>query len=176
MQALIEKAKHIKCLVCDVDGVLTDGHLYYNHTGMDHLRFHVHDGIGIKLLQNMGIHIAIITTSNNKIIDNRVGFLGIEHYYKGKINKNIAYQDLTEKLKLNDEQIAYVGDDIPDLPLIQRVGLGVAVANCNDSIREHADWITTKHGGQGAVREVCDLIMQAQDSIHNVFDDYKSKA
>ncbi len=173
MQSIIEKAKKIQCLICDVDGVLTDGHLYYGENGADHLRFHIHDGFGMKLLLAIGIDIAIITSSTSKIIDKRVEFLGIKHYYKGRIDKNHAYQDLKTRLELHDEQIAYVGDDIPDLPLILKAGLGIAVANCNDAIREHADWITSKKGGKGAVREVCDLIMQAKSSVSSAFEQFK---
>ena len=113
MKEIIEKAKKIQCLICDVDGVLTDGRLY--------------DGVGLKLLMAAGIEVAIITTSRNAVIDHRMQQLGIRHYYMGQLDKRAAYLQLKSQLNLNDEVFAYIGDDLPDLPIIRQVGLGVAV-------------------------------------------------
>ena len=163
MTELLAKAKKIKCLVCDVDGVLTDGLLYIDNNGNELKAFHVHDGVGLKLLMAAGIEVAVITTSRNAVVDYRMKQLGITHYYKGQVDKREAYQQLKKTLNLQDEQFAYIGDDLPDLPLIQQVGLGVTVANAVPQVKEFAFWQTEQMSGRGAVRELCDLILNAQD-------------
>ncbi|MFI4962357.1 MAG: KdsC family phosphatase [Legionellales bacterium] len=163
MNELLEKAKQIKCLICDVDGVLTDGLLYIDDNGKETKSFHVQDGVGLKLLMTAGIEVAVITTSINGVIDNRMAQLGIVHYYKGQIDKRQAFQKIKTALGLTDAECAYIGDDLPDLPLIKQVGLGVAVANAVLQVKEFADWHTEHTGGRGAVRELCDLILSAQN-------------
>jgi 3-deoxy-D-manno-octulosonate 8-phosphate phosphatase (KDO 8-P phosphatase) len=163
MNNLLEKAKKIKCLISDVDGVLTDGLLFLDNNGNELKAFHVQDGMGLKLLMAAGIEVAVITTSQNKVIDHRMQQLGIQHYFKGQVDKRLAYKTLKETLGLEHDEFAYVGDDLPDLPLIQEVGLGVAVANAVSQVKEFADWVTEQPGGRGAVREVCELILNAQD-------------
>lgn len=163
MNELLEKAKKIKCLISDVDGVLTDGLLHIDNHGNELKSFNVQDGMGLKLLMAAGIEVAVITTARNAVVDHRMQQLGITHYYKGQVDKRSAYQQLKEKLNLQDEQISYIGDDLPDLPLIQCAGLGVAVANAVPQIKEFAYWQTEHSGGRGAVRELCDLILNAQD-------------
>lgn len=163
MNELLEKAKKIKCLICDVDGVLTNGLLHLDNNGNELKSFHVQDGMGLKLLMAAGIEVAVITTARNAVVDHRMQQLGITHYYKGQVDKRNAYQQLKEHLNLRDEEIAYIGDDLPDLPLIQQAGLGVAVANAVPPVKEFAYWQTEHSGGSGAVRELCDLILSAQD-------------
>lgn len=172
MNKLIDQAKKIKCFICDVDGVLTDGLLYLDNHGNELKTFHVHDGMGLKFLMAAGIHTAVITTSRNAVIDHRMQQLGIEHYFKGQVNKQPAFDELKARLKLDNEQIAYIGDDLPDLPLIQQAGLGIAVANAASQVRHIADWVTTKNGGRGAVREACDLILEAQQKQHVALTGY----
>lgn len=162
MNSLLEKAKKIKCLISDVDGVLTDGLLFLDNNGNELKAFNVQDGMGLKLLMAAGIEVAIITTAQNKVIDHRMQQLGIKHYFKGQVDKRLAYKTLRETLGLEHDEFAYVGDDLPDLPLIQQVGLGVAVANAVSQVKEFAAWVTEQHGGRGAVREVCDLVLGAQ--------------
>ena len=162
MNELIEKASKIKCLICDVDGVLTDGLLYIDDNGKETKSFNVQDGVGLKLLMAAGIEIAVITTSINEVIDNRMRQLGITHYFKGQVEKQTAFQQLKNSLNLPCDQFAYIGDDLPDLPIMQQVGLGIAVANAVVQVKEFADWQTEKTGGRGAVREVCDFILNAQ--------------
>lgn len=162
MNSLLDKAKKIKCLISDVDGVLTDGLLFLDNNGNELKAFNVQDGMGLKLLMAAGIEVAVITTSQNKVIDHRMQQLGIKHYFKGQVDKRLAYATLKETLGLADEEFAYVGDDLPDLPLIQQAGLGVAVANAVSQVKEFAAWVTEQHGGRGGVREVCDLILKAQ--------------
>lgn len=162
MNEIMEKAKPIRLAIFDVDGILTTGKLFYGPNGIEYKEFHVHDGQGMKYLQQTGVEIAIITARQSDIVTKRMHDLGISHVYQGNLDKVPAYEDLKQKLKLKDEQIAYVGDDLPDLPLIRRVGLGVTVANAPEVMQDHATWVTKRKGGKGAVREVCDLIMRAQ--------------
>lgn len=160
---LTEKCQTIKLLISDVDGVLTDGLLYYQADQIAYKAFHVHDGLGLKLIQLCGIEVGIITTCTSATIAHRMQQLGIKHVYQGHVNKLQAYEDLLGKTGLSDQQVAYIGDDLPDLPLIERVGLGIAVANATTRLKQAAAWTTTKTGGNGAVREVCDLLLAAQD-------------
>lgn len=172
MKQLIEKAKKIQCVICDVDGVLSDGLLHLDNHGNELKSFHVQDGMGLKLLMSAGITVAVITTARNAVVDHRMKQLGIVHYYKGQVDKREAYERLKETLNLQDEQCAYVGDDLPDLPLIRQVGLGVAVSNAVDLVKEYADWHTQRPGGRGGVREVCDLILQAQGKTDSALAAY----
>ena len=172
MNELIEKDKKIKCLICDVDGVLTDGLLYIDNHGNELKTFHVQDGMGLKLLMAAGIEVAVITTARNAVVDHRMKQLGITHYYKGQVDKRDAYQQLKKTLGFTDEQFAYIGDDLPDLPIIQQAGLGVAVANAVRQIKEFANWQTEQTGGRGAVRELCDLILNAQNKTDLALEGY----
>lgn len=169
MNKIISKAQQIRCLICDIDGVLTDGCLYIANDGNEMKAFNVQDGIGLKLLLANGIDVAVITASVNRVVDHRMKQLGIKHYYTGQWDKRQAYRTLQEKLDYRDEQFAYIGDDLPDLPLIQQAGLGVAVANAVDSVKEFSDWQTCRSGGKGAVRELCDLILKAQQKEQTAY-------
>jgi len=166
MQSLIEKAKHIRLVIFDVDGVLSTGALTYGPNGTETKTFHVHDGVGMKLLTKSGIAIGIITGRKSDIVTQRMQELDIEHVYQGYSDKIPAYEDLKQKLQLDDHQIAYVGDDLPDLPLLRRVGLGITVPNAPKIMHKHAAWTTTMKGGKGAAREVCEFIMTAQGSFN----------
>lgn len=173
--SLISKIKNIRCLICDVDGVMTDGRLYYDNHGNELKTFHVHDGVGLKLLMSVGIEVAVITTSISDLIDHRMKHLGIKHYYKGQVNKQFAYEQLQSKLDLNHEQFSYIGDDLPDLPIIQQVGLGVTVADARPQVKEHADFITENRGGEGAIRELCDMILSLQNQADRALELYLSR-
>lgn len=162
MNELLEKAKNVKCLICDVDGVLTDGLLYIDNHGNELKAFNVQDGMGLKLLMAVDIQVAVITTSQNAVIDHRMKQLGVQHYFKGQVDKCAAYNQLKTRLGLKDEDFAYIGDDLPDLAIIQQVGFGVAVSNAVSQVKEFAAWQTQQHGGRGAVREVCELILNAK--------------
>ncbi|KTD25698.1 hydrolase [Legionella lansingensis] len=172
MNELIEKAKKIKCLICDVDGVLTDGLLYLDNYGNELKAFHVQDGMGLKLLLAADIQVAVITTSINAVVDHRMKQLGIQHYFTGQVDKRSAFAKLKANLGLHDSEFAYVGDDLPDLPLIQQVGLGIAVANAVPQVKEFAVWQTEQSGGRGAVREVCELILKAQNKQETALSRY----
>lgn len=174
MNTLLEKAKKIKCLICDIDGVLTDGRLYLDEMGKESKAFHVQDGMGLKLLMAADISVAVITTSANPLIDYRMKHLGIQHYFKGQVNKQAAFLMLQSRLNLESEAFAYVGDDLPDIWVLQQVGLSVAVANAVPAVKDCVAWQTERKGGEGAVREVCDLILNAQAKADLALERYLS--
>ena len=160
-----DAAKKIKLLLLDVDGVLTDGRLYYGNSGEEMKAFNIQDGLGIKLLQKGGIGVGIITGRVSQLLQRRADELGIHPVIQGREDKLTALQELLETSDLTLDQIAYMGDDLPDLAAIRRVGLGITPANGNRAVARHADWQTTLGGGQGAVREVAEMILQAQDKL-----------
>lgn len=172
----IEKAKKVRLLIADVDGVLTSGSLVYNNHGSEIKEFSVHDGLGMKLLKASGVHLAIITAKKSQAVTIRMQDLNIQHVYQGQSSKLAAYEDLKQKLNLQDEEIAYIGDDLPDLPLLLRVGLPVSVPNAPRIIHEHVAFVTELAGGQGAVRELCELIMKAQDTYDSIIASYLEKS
>ncbi|OGT57355.1 MAG: hypothetical protein A3F14_06275 [Gammaproteobacteria bacterium RIFCSPHIGHO2_12_FULL_43_28] len=173
MLHLIEKARQIKLLILDIDGVLTSGRIYYIADGTEMRAFHVHDGLGIKLLQNAGIAVAIISGKKSEAAARRMKDLNIQHVYLGNVDKMPAYEELKTKLNLTDEQIAYVGDDLPDLPPLLRAGLAITVPDAPFIIQEKAIYITQKQAGNGAVREVCDMLLKAQNSYDAILKSYR---
>jgi len=170
MNQVLDKAKKIQCVICDIDGVLTDGLIYIDNHANEQKAFNIQDGLGLKLLMAAGIEVAVITGSQNAVIDHRMKQLDIRHYFKGQINKQAAFQELKTRLNLNNDAFAYVGDDLPDLPIMKQVGLGVAVSNAVRQVKEIAAWNTELHGGRGAVREVCDLILNAQNKLDSALE------
>lgn len=173
MQPVIEKAKTIKLLILDVDGILTDGIIYYGSDGMQRKGFHIHDGLGIKLLQKSGVQVAVISGKKSLGVEMRLAELNIEHAYLGNDQKLPLYEDLKQKLQLADDQIAYMGDDLPDLPLLRRVSLALTVPQAPEIIKQYCHYITSTAGGQGAVREACEFIMHAQDKYEGVIKSYQ---
>jgi 3-deoxy-D-manno-octulosonate 8-phosphate phosphatase (KDO 8-P phosphatase) len=169
---LIEKAKKLKLLILDVDGVLTDGKLFFDNDGNEYKAFHARDGHGIKLLRQTGVEVAVISGRKSNSVALRMKNLGIEHVYQGHENKISAFNEIIEKIGINPEQAAHVGDDVLDLPVMIRVGLAIAVNDANFAVKQHADWCTELSGGCGAVREVCDFIMQAQGTIDEIVSAY----
>lgn len=167
-QELIELAKQIKLVIFDVDGVLSDGGIYFSDDGSEFKKFNVKDGLGLSWMAKTDIHVAIITGRDSKIVTDRMKSLGIKHVYQGKINKLQTYKDLLKELELTPDQAAYVGDDVIDLPIMQECGLPIAVADAHHSVKSMATWITTAKGGAGAGREVCDLILDAQGKPINI--------
>lgn len=170
MEKALKKAAQIKLVIFDVDGVLTDGRLYFCDDGMEIKVFHVHDGVGINALQKAGIVVAIISGRPSPAVEARAKALNIQHVYLNQKDKLIPFYDLIEKLKIPPEQVAYMGDDLPDLPVMQKVGLSVAVANAHPIVRKQALWQTKAMGGYGAAREICDLILAAQDALQPIYD------
>ena len=146
----------------DVDGVLTDGKLWYTADGHELKAFNVHDGLGLKRLLANGIEVAIITARMSHVVTERMAELGVAHVYQDQKDKRSCLEQLLQALKLSPDQVAYTGDDLPDLAPMQMVGLSVAVANAHAWVRERAHWRTSIAGGEGAAREVSDLILAAQ--------------
>lgn len=157
-----ERAARIKLAVFDVDGVLTDGHLWYAEDGHELKAFHVHDGLGLKRLLANGVEVAIITARISHLVAQRMADLGVAHVYQGQEDKRACFRQLLDALQLEAEQCSYTGDDLPDLGVMSQVGLAIAVANAHPWVRDQAHWCTSKQGGSGAVREVCDLLISAQ--------------
>jgi len=159
---LLQRAARIRLLALDVDGVLTDGQLYFDSQGNELKAFNTRDGLGLKALQRFGIELAIITGRRSSMVAARAAQLQIQHVYQGSDDKLSAYMDLLEKTRLAPEQVCYAGDDWVDLPVLQRVGLAVTVADADPEVRNRVHWVTGRAGGRGAVREICDRILSAQ--------------
>ncbi len=172
MSDVTQKASTVKLLALDVDGVLTDGKLWFGNGSEELKAFNIHDGLGIKLLQRNGIQVAIITGRTSNLVSRRAKDLGIEHVIQGREDKLTALNELRAQLQLELAQIAYVGDDLPDLSAIRAAGLGITVADGNAFVAQHADYTTKRCGGQGAVREVCELILNAQGRLAAVQEQY----
>lgn len=162
MKDILEKAARIRLVVFDVDGVLTDGSLFVGDDGQEYKAFHSRDGHGIKMLMGHGVEVAVITGRTSQVVVHRMKNLGITHVYQGKLEKLPAFQELTQKLGVSEEQTAYVGDDVVDLPVMRRVGLAIAVQDAHPLVRKHSHWQTPNRGGRGAARDVCELIMEAR--------------
>jgi len=164
---LVLALKQIKLLVCDIDGVFSDGRIYLGNQGEELKAFHTKDGFGIKALILSGVNVAVITGRKSAIVQQRMQALTVKDIIQGQENKLPALKTLAQQYQLQAHQIAYIGDDIPDLPCIKYVGVGVAVQDAHPVICQHANYITTIKGGFGAVRELCDIIMQAQNTLQN---------
>ena len=157
-----ERAKKIKLVILDVDGVLTDGRIVYDANGVESKFFNVKDGHGIKLLQRAGIQVAIISGRESEVVTRRAAELGITPVFQKALDKLPPYLELLDKCALNDSEIAYMGDDLPDIPLMRRVGLAAAPADALDYVLPYAHFMAESRGGWGAVRELCDLIIREQ--------------
>lgn len=166
-RTVFNKAGQIKLVISDVDGVMSDGLIYMGNQGEELKAFNVRDGYGIRCLITNGIEVAIITGRDSKIVDNRARTLGIQHVYQGQSNKIQAYDDLLKKLNLATEQVAYIGDDLIDWPVMELIGLSVAVADAHPLLQQRADYLTRSGGGKGAVRELCDIILMAQNKFES---------
>jgi 3-deoxy-D-manno-octulosonate 8-phosphate phosphatase (KDO 8-P phosphatase) len=162
METLVERANDIRLLVLDVDGVLTDGRLYFSARGEQTKVFHVRDGAGIKQVLKAGLQVAVISGRQSKAVEKRMSELGVTWIRQGVEDKLLALRELLDILNLTPQAVASVGDDVPDLPLLEVARLAVAVADAHPSVKSQAHFITQLPGGQGAVREVCDLILETR--------------
>jgi 3-deoxy-D-manno-octulosonate 8-phosphate phosphatase (KDO 8-P phosphatase) len=169
-QAIKNKAKKIKLVIFDVDGVLTDGMLNYGPEGELFKQFNVKDGVGIKLLQQQGIHVSVITAKDSKPLSQRMSDLSVEYFYPGCNDKITAFNELLSVLSLQPEQIAYVGDDVIDLPVMEQVGLAIAVQDAHEFVIRKSDYVTQSLGGQGVAREVADIILDAQFNLNELYE------
>ncbi len=162
---IYSRAKQVRVAAFDVDGVLTDGALYYTDAGEEFKAFHVQDGHGLKMLQESGVIIAIITSRSSKLVANRARNLGIEHLYQGVENKLQAMHELLQRLGLDLGAASYMGDDVIDLPLLRRCGYAASVPEAPALVRQHAHYVTRAGGGRGAVREFCETVLHAQGTL-----------
>ncbi|MCO5787286.1 phenylphosphate carboxylase subunit delta [Pseudomonas sp. G11-1] len=164
---LLERARNIRLAIFDVDGVLTDGRLYFMPDGTEFKSFNTLDGHGIKMLIASGVQTAIISGRNSPLVERRAANLGIQHLIQGREDKLTALAELRALVPVEMEQIAFLGDDLPDLPVMRRVGLGMAVGTADTFVRQHAHGVTSNAGGAGAAREFCELIMRAQGTLES---------
>ncbi len=172
MQSVYTVARDIKLLILDVDGVLTDGSIYFTPQGEEIKAFNTLDGHGLKMLKDSGVELAIISGRSAPCVEHRARNLGITHLYLGYDSKRSAFADLLAQTGLNAEQCAYIGDDVIDLPVMRQVKLAVAVPHSPNIVRSHAHYVTGAAGGRGAVRELCELIMQAQGTLDHALAPY----
>lgn len=172
MQAVLDKASAIKLVVFDVDGVLTNGSLILGENGDEYKIFHAHDGLGLVMLREAGLSIAVISARSSPIVAERMAALGIEYVYQGQSDKQTAISKLMDTLAVSKNETAFVGDDLIDLAAMSRAGLAIAVANAQPLVLERADWITGKSGGRGAVREVCEMILEAKGLLEAAHQRY----
>ena len=162
---LTSRAKLIRLIAFDVDGIMTDGGLYYSDSGEEFKRFNSQDGHGLKMLRASGVEIALITGRTSRCVAARAKNLGIAHVYQGVENKLEVMAGLLDKLKLPRDAAAYMGDDVVDLPVMLRVGLAISVPDAPQVVRDRAHYVTRRDGGHGAVREACELLMSAQGTL-----------
>jgi 3-deoxy-D-manno-octulosonate 8-phosphate phosphatase (KDO 8-P phosphatase) len=165
MDTLVERAHDIRLLVLDVDGVLTDGRLYFSARGEELKSFHVRDGAGIVELLRAGLQVAVISGRQSKAVEKRMSELGVTWIRQGVQDKLAALRELLDILGLGPQAVASMGDDTPDLPIFEVARLAVAVADAHPRLKSQAHFITQSPGGRGAVREVCDLILEAQRRV-----------
>lgn len=174
MDKIQELAKEIKLVILDVDGVMTDGSLFYDNNGHEYKAFNSKDGHGIRMLKDTGIEVSLITGRTSELVLHRAENLKISPalIYQGYRDKRPAFRELLKKTKLDPKNIAYVGDDIIDLPIMSKVGFAIAVSDAHHFVRKHADWTTKNTGGNGAVREVCEMIIDAQGKLDEMLESY----
>ncbi|MFC1696305.1 3-deoxy-manno-octulosonate-8-phosphatase KdsC [Pseudomonadota bacterium] len=167
---LVEKAARIRMLVLDVDGVLTDGQLYFDNQGNEMKAFCTRDGLGLRALQSQGTELAFITGRQSEIVAQRAAQLGITHVYQGRNDKLNAFNDLLSDTGMDEQNVCYAGDDWIDIPVLDRVGLSVSVADADPVVKNRVHWVTSLGGGKGAVREICDLLLAARGLDQRVLD------
>jgi 3-deoxy-D-manno-octulosonate 8-phosphate phosphatase (KDO 8-P phosphatase) len=159
---LLEKLKKVKMLILDVDGVMTDGRIIMDDDGREIKNFDVRDGHGLKIIQRYGITVVLLTGRKSAVVGHRACDLGIKDVYQGSLNKKEVLEKILKKHRLPVDAVAFLGDDIVDIPVLKRVGFSAAVADALDVVKKSVDYVTKSAGGRGAVRELCELILQAQ--------------
>jgi 3-deoxy-D-manno-octulosonate 8-phosphate phosphatase (KDO 8-P phosphatase) len=165
-----DKCKKIKLVLFDVDGVLTDGGIIYNESGKEIKVFNVRDGLGIRLLMKAGIQVGIVTGRSSEALRHRCQNLGITLIYEGVRDKGVLLAEIVETTGFQAEEIAFMGDDLPDLPLMRKVGFSIAVADAHESVIKVAHMVTHANGGEGAVREICEKILKSQGHWKNLME------
>ena len=167
------RASALRLLALDVDGVLTDGRLYYGNDGEELKAFNIKDGLGLKLLQRAGVAVAIITGRRSQIVERRAAELGIAHVVQGREDKRVALEELCATLGIDLGQCAYMGDDLPDLGALRAAAIGLAPADAVDAVAAAADWQSRYAGGAGCVREACEQLLHAMDRREAIEADYR---
>jgi len=170
--SLLRKAAGIRLLALDVDGIMSDGKLYFSAQGDELKAFNILDGLGLKQLMAAGITLAVITGRKSPLTERRMKDLGIPHLMQGREDKKVALQELVSTMDIEPEAIAYMGDDLPDLPALRYAGLAITVPNGYWLVRQNADYCTSVSGGNGAVREACDLLLAAQGKLDKALSGY----
>ena len=171
-KACLPKAKGLKLLLLDVDGVLTDGTIMYTHEGNEIKSFHTRDGLGIRMLMESGVEVGFITARQSEAVNRRAQDLGIKYVFQKAKNKLEIFENLLEELDLEPSEVGYMGDDWLDLPVLVRVGFAATVADAVPEVLQVAHYVTKKKGGMGAVREVCELILDAKGKINGLLEKY----
>jgi 3-deoxy-D-manno-octulosonate 8-phosphate phosphatase (KDO 8-P phosphatase) len=166
---LLERAAQVRLLALDVDGVLTDGRLYFDNRGNELKAFSTRDGLGLRYLADNGVELALITGRQSEIVARRAANLGIVHVYQGRNDKLDAFNELMSATGIEEKHICYAGDDWIDIPVLDRAGLAVTVADADAVVRDRVHWVTSRAGGEGAVREICNLILAAKGLDEQVF-------
>jgi 3-deoxy-D-manno-octulosonate 8-phosphate phosphatase (KDO 8-P phosphatase) len=169
---ILERAARVRLVLLDVDGVLTDGRLLQFSDGTEGRAFHVRDGYGIKMGQRLGLEFGILSGRASKVVEARARELGITETHVGVLEKEACYLEISKRLDLSDERVCYMGDDLVDVPVLRRVGLGVAPAGASEEATIAAHWVTGRAGGEGAVRELITLILKAQGKWEGVSGTY----
>jgi len=169
---VLARAKKIKLMIFDIDGVMTDGGLTIGDDGQEYKTFNSQDGLGLKLLKSSGVELAIITGRTSNVVTKRAGNIGVEHFYQGVDDKLAAYESLLSKLGLSPEETGFMGDDIVDVPPMLRCGLAVSVPAAFDAVKARAHYVTDRLAGKGAVRELCEVIMHAQETYEAMTAQY----
>lgn len=159
---ILDRARRARLLIVDIDGVMTDGRIIYSIYGDELKFFDVQDGFGITLLNSAGIKSVIITAKKSRIVKLRARDMGVARAYQGYADKLVPFNDLLKRFRVTADDICFIGDDLLDIPILKRVGFAVSVPNAVEEAKRYAHYITTKTGGRGAVREICDLILKSQ--------------
>lgn len=167
-----ERARDVRLVVFDVDGVLTDGRLFFDDDGRQYKAFHSQDGLGLRMLMDSGVKVGVLTGRNSGVVEHRMRDLGIELVIQGHREKLPAFAAMMERAGVSAAQTAFVGDDVVDLPPMRAARFAIAVANAHPLVVEHAHWKTTRAGGLGAAREACEFVMRAQDTLHKMLAPY----
>ena len=172
MDSTIKLAQNIKMVIFDIDGVLTNGTLYFDNEGQEYKAFNSKDGHGLRMLLECGLQAAVITGRQSNVVEHRMRDLGIEIVFQGYRDKRPAYAELLQQTGLKPENIAYMGDDVIDLPVMTQVGMAIAVQDAHAFVKQHADYITENCGGTGAAREAIEFILQAQGLLQDKLETY----
>ncbi len=172
MDSTIKLAQNIKMVIFDIDGVLTNGTLYFDNDGQEYKAFNSKDGHGLRMLLECGLQAAVITGRQSNVVEHRMKDLGIDIVFQGYRDKRPAFSKLLQQTGLKPENIAYMGDDVIDLPVMTQVGMAIAVQDAHAFVKQHADYITENSGGQGAAREAIEFILQAQGLLEDKLGSY----